>query len=62
MVQSVKCLLYKHEDLSLVLGTYPFKIAKYDDAHDLSFGEEGTRGFLDFLNRDPNLIGKPRSP
>lgn len=62
MVQSVKCWLYKHEDLRLVLSTYPFKIAKCDDAYDLSLGEEGTRGFLDFLDRDPNLIGKLRSP
>lgn len=62
MAQSVKCWLYKHEDLSLVLGTHPFKIVRCDDIYNLSFGEEGTRGFLDFLDKEPTLIGNPRSP
>lgn len=62
MAQSVKCWLYKHKDPSLVLGTHPFKIARCDDTYNLSVGEEGTRGFLEFLDKEPNLIGNPRSP
>lgn len=68
MAQSVKCWLYKHKDPSLVLGTHPFKIARCDDTYNLSvrlrmppFGEEGTRGFLEFLDKEPNLTGNPRS-